>query len=65
MAKILATETAVDVAHTALQVLGGCGYTKDYKTEQFLRDSRIMMIGGGTAEILRFLIQREIYKERK
>lgn len=65
MAKIFATETAFDVAHNALQVLGGNGYTKNYKTEQFLRDSRIMMIGGGTAEILRFLIQREIYKERK
>lgn len=63
MAKIYATETAFDVAHTALQVLGGNGYTKNFKTEQFLRDSRIMMIGGGTAEILRFLIQREIYKE--
>ena len=64
MAKIFATEAAVDVANTALQVLGGNGYTKDYSVEQFLRDARIMMIGGGTAEILRFLIQREIYKER-
>ena len=64
MAKIFATEAAFDVAHNALQVLGGNGYTKNYQTEQFLRDSRIMMIGGGTAEILRFLIQREIYKER-
>ena len=64
MAKIFATEAAVDVANSALQVLGGNGYTKDYSVEQFLRDARIMMIGGGTAEILRFLIQREIYKER-
>jgi len=64
MAKIFATEAAFDVAHNALQVLGGNGYTKNYQTEQFLRDSRIMMIGGGTAEILRFLIQREIYKEK-
>lgn len=65
MAKIFATEASVDVAHNALQVLGGNGYTKNYRTEQFLRDARLMMIGGGTAEILRFLIQREIYKERK
>ncbi len=64
MAKIFATETAVDVANNALQILGGNGYTKNYRTEQFLRDARIMMIGGGTAEILRFLIQREIYKEK-
>ncbi|MBU7013330.1 MAG: acyl-CoA dehydrogenase family protein [Theionarchaea archaeon] len=64
MAKIFATEASFEVAHKALQVLGGNGYTKNYRTEQFLRDSRLMMIGGGTAEILRFLIQREIYKER-
>ncbi|MBU7012756.1 MAG: acyl-CoA dehydrogenase family protein [Theionarchaea archaeon] len=65
MAKIFATEASVEVCHKALQILGGNGYTKNYKTEQFLRDARLMMIGGGTAEILRFLIQREIYKERK
>jgi alkylation response protein AidB-like acyl-CoA dehydrogenase len=64
MAKIFATEAAVDVGNNALQVLGGNGYTKNYRVEQFLRDARIMMIGGGTAEILRFLIQREIYKEK-
>jgi alkylation response protein AidB-like acyl-CoA dehydrogenase len=64
MAKIFATEASFEVAHKALQVLGGNGYTKKYRTEQFLRDARLMMIGGGTAEILRFLIQREIYKEK-
>ncbi len=62
MAKIFATEASVDVANNALQILGGSGYTKNYRVEQFLRDARLMMIGGGTAEILRFLIQREIYK---
>jgi alkylation response protein AidB-like acyl-CoA dehydrogenase len=65
MAKIFATEASVDVANNALQILGGNGYTRNYRVEQFLRDARLMMIGGGTAEILRFLVQREIYKERK
>jgi alkylation response protein AidB-like acyl-CoA dehydrogenase len=65
MAKIFATEASVDVANKALQILGGNGYTRNYRVEQFLRDARLMMIGGGTAEILRFLVQREIYKERK
>lgn len=64
MAKIFATETSVEVANNALQILGGNGYTKNYQVEQFLRDARLMMIGGGTAEILRFLIQREIYLEK-
>lgn len=64
MAKIFATETSVEVGNQALQILGGNGYTRNYRVEQFLRDARLMMIGGGTAEILRFLIQREIYKEQ-
>ncbi|MBU7018616.1 MAG: acyl-CoA dehydrogenase family protein [Theionarchaea archaeon] len=64
MAKIFATEASVEVANDALQIMGGNGYTRNYRVEQFLRDARLMMIGGGTAEILRFLVQREIYKER-
>ncbi|MFX0205241.1 MAG: acyl-CoA dehydrogenase family protein [Candidatus Hodarchaeota archaeon] len=63
MAKVFATEAAIEIADKALQIHGGEGYTKDRPIEQFLRDARLMTIGGGTAEILRFLIQREIYKE--
>lgn len=63
MAKLFTTEAAVAIAHDALQVLGGSGYTTDYPVERFLRDSRLMTIGGGTAEILRFLIQREVFRD--
>jgi alkylation response protein AidB-like acyl-CoA dehydrogenase len=63
MAKVYSTETAFEVASSALQILGGIGYTREYPVERMLRDSRLMMIGGGTAEVLRFLIQREVYKE--
>ncbi|MFQ5819822.1 MAG: acyl-CoA dehydrogenase family protein [Candidatus Heimdallarchaeota archaeon] len=63
MAKVFATEAAIEIADKALQIHGGEGYTKDRPIERFLRDARLMTIGGGTAEILRFLIQREIYKE--
>ncbi|WXG45178.1 MAG: acyl-CoA dehydrogenase family protein [Candidatus Atabeyarchaeum deiterrae] len=63
MAKIYSTETAFEVASNALQILGGIGYTREYPVERMLRDSRLMMIGGGTAEVLRFLIQREVFKE--
>nr|MDO8134136.1 acyl-CoA dehydrogenase family protein [Candidatus Njordarchaeum guaymaensis] len=65
MAKLFAVETAVNVTYNALQVLGGIGYTKEYNVEQFARDARLMPIGGGTSEILRYLIQREVYKEFK
>jgi alkylation response protein AidB-like acyl-CoA dehydrogenase len=63
-AKLFACTAAQEIASEALQVLGGIGYMKEAKTEQFYRDARLMTIGGGTAEIMKFLIQREIYKER-
>nr|MDO8099085.1 acyl-CoA dehydrogenase family protein [Candidatus Njordarchaeota archaeon] len=65
MAKLFAVETAVNVTYNALQVLGGIGYTKEYNVEKFARDARLMPIGGGTSEILRYLIQREVYREFK
>ena len=64
VAKLFATESAFEITHQALQVYGGIGYTKDLPIERYFRDARFMMIGGGTSEIMRFLIQREIYKRR-
>ncbi len=63
-AKLFATNAAQEVAYEALQVTGGDGYTKQNKTEQLARDARLMTIGGGTAEIMRYIIQREVYSER-
>lgn len=64
VAKLFATESAFEITHQALQVHGGIGYTKDLPIERYFRDARFMMIGGGTSEIMRFLIQREIYRKR-
>lgn len=64
IAKLFATESAFEITHQALQVHGGIGYTKDMPIERYFRDARFMMIGGGTSEIMRFLIQREIYKRK-
>src|SRR6266851_9887282 len=63
IAKLFSTETAFDVTHDSLQVHGGIGYTKDLPVERYFRDARFMMIGGGTSEIMRYIIQREVYKE--
>ncbi len=63
MAKLFATEAAFEIAHHALQVHGGIGYTTELPVERYFRDSRFMMIGGGTSEIMRFVIQREAYNE--
>ena len=66
MAKLFATEAAVKVTDTAIQILGGEGYVKDFSgIEKFYRDARLGTIGGGTSEIMRFLIQREVYIEQK
>jgi len=63
MAKNFACESAVDVAIQAQQILGGIGYTKEYPVERYVRDSRLLPIGGGTTEIMQYLIQREVYRE--
>ncbi len=66
MAKLFATETSIKVTDLAIQILGGEGYVKDFSgIEKFYRDARLGTIGGGTSEIMRFLIQREIYIEQK
>jgi acyl dehydratase/putative sterol carrier protein len=66
MAKLQATEAAVQVCDLAIQICGGAGYVKDYyPLEQYYRDARLGTIGGGTSEIMRFLIQRQVYIEQK
>jgi alkylation response protein AidB-like acyl-CoA dehydrogenase/putative sterol carrier protein len=66
MAKLFATEAAVKVTDMAIQILGGEGYVKDFSgIEKFYRDARLGTIGGGTSEIMRFLIQREVYIQQK
>ena len=66
MAKLYATEVSLEVCDLAIQICGGAGYVKDfYPLEQYYRDARLGTIGGGTSEIMRFLIQREVYMEHK
>ncbi|MFX1566403.1 MAG: acyl-CoA dehydrogenase family protein [Promethearchaeota archaeon] len=66
MAKLYATEAAVEVCDLAIQICGGAGYVRDYfPLEQYYRDARLGTIGGGTSEIMRFLIQREVFIEQK
>jgi isovaleryl-CoA dehydrogenase len=56
----LSTKHALD----SLQVLGGYGYTKEYKIERFVRDAKLLEIGAGTTEIRKLIIARELLKER-
>jgi butyryl-CoA dehydrogenase len=56
MAKLYASEAATRVAHQALQVYGGYGYSQEYDMERYYRDARITEIYEGTSEIQRIVI---------
>jgi alkylation response protein AidB-like acyl-CoA dehydrogenase len=58
MAKLYASEAAVEVAMEAVQIHGGYGYTKEFPVERFLRDSKLGTIGEGTSEVQRLIIAR-------
>ncbi len=61
-AKVLAGDLAMRASLDAVQVLGGYGYTKEYPVERYLRDAKLLQIGGGTAEIQRHIIARGLRK---
>jgi alkylation response protein AidB-like acyl-CoA dehydrogenase len=60
MAKLFASEVAVEIALEAVQIHGGYGYLKDYPVERYLRDSKLGTIGEGTSEVQRLVIAREL-----
>jgi isovaleryl-CoA dehydrogenase len=57
-AKLMAGDVAMRVTTEAVQVLGGYGYIDEFPVERFMRDAKLMQIGGGTAEIQRVIIAR-------
>jgi len=59
-AKLLAGDVAMNVTTEAVQVLGGYGYIDEFPVERYMRDAKLMQIGGGTAEIQRFIIARAL-----
>jgi alkylation response protein AidB-like acyl-CoA dehydrogenase len=58
IAKLFASETAMFTAHTAVQIHGGMGYSKELPVERFFRDAKITEIYEGTSEIQRLVIAR-------
>ena len=63
MAKLYASEAAMEITKEAIQIHGGFGYVKDYHVERYFRDAKILEIGEGTSEIQRLIISREILKD--
>jgi len=63
MAKLFASEKANQACYTALQMMGGYGYIKEFPLERYARDVRITSIYEGTSEIQRLIIARELLRE--
>lgn len=58
--KYLAAEVCMRATTSTVQVLGGYGYIDEYPVERYMRDAKLMQIGGGTAEIMKTLIGRRL-----
>jgi alkylation response protein AidB-like acyl-CoA dehydrogenase len=60
IAKLVATDNAMQVTTDAVQVLGGAGYTKDFPVERYMREAKVMQIFEGTNQIQRLVISRRL-----
>lgn len=63
MAKVFATDTAMEVTTEAIQILGGYGYTRDYPVERYFRDAKVTQIYEGTNQIQRIVIANQLLKD--
>ncbi len=63
MAKLFASEVAMEVATEAVQVHGGYGFVKEYHVERMMRDAKITQIYEGTSEIQKIVISRTLLKD--
>ncbi|QSO47621.1 acyl-CoA dehydrogenase [Alicyclobacillus mengziensis] len=60
MAKVFATDTAMQVTTDAVQLFGGYGYVKEYPVERYMRDAKVTQIYEGTNQIQRIVIARHL-----
>ncbi len=63
-AKLFASEMCMTATTEAVQILGGYGFTKDFPVERMMRDAKIHTIGGGTSEIQKMIIMRQLLASR-
>ncbi len=63
MAKLFASEAAASIAEHASRIFASYGYAMEYPAQRYLRDVRFLLIGGGTSEILKLVIAKEVSSE--
>jgi alkylation response protein AidB-like acyl-CoA dehydrogenase len=62
MAKLFASETAMQIALNAVRIHGGYGYSTEFDVERYFRDAPLMIVGEGTNEIQRNVIANQLVK---
>jgi short/branched chain acyl-CoA dehydrogenase len=60
MAKLIASNAAMDNARDATQIFGGYGFMNDFPVARFYRDAKVLEIGEGTSEVQRMIIARQL-----
>jgi alkylation response protein AidB-like acyl-CoA dehydrogenase len=65
MAKLFASETAMEIALNAVRIHGGYGYSTEFDVERYFRDAPLMIVGEGTNEIQRNIIARQLIKRHR
>jgi butyryl-CoA dehydrogenase len=60
MAKLFATEAAARICDQAARIFASYGYAMEFAVQRYLRDIRFTLIGGGTSEILKLVVAREL-----
>jgi isovaleryl-CoA dehydrogenase len=60
--KLIAADLCMEATTSAVQIFGGYGYIDEYPVERYMRDAKLMQIGGGTSEIMRTMIARNLLK---
>ena len=65
MAKLFASETAMEIALNAVRIHGGYGYSTEFDVERYFRDAPLMIVGEGTNEIQRNVITRQLISRNR
>ena len=65
MAKLFATEAAVENSLEAMRIHGGYGYSKEFNIERLYRDAPLLIIGEGTNEIQRIIIAKQLIERNR
>ncbi|MEK6530350.1 MAG: acyl-CoA dehydrogenase family protein, partial [candidate division NC10 bacterium] len=60
MAKLVASEMANRVADEASRIFASYGFAMEYPVQRYFRDARFLLLGGGTSEILRVIISKDL-----